>query len=424
MRQLQTHLSGVAWMAAERVWMLLSGVVVGFAVARSLGPEDLGRFSVALAISAVLSGLAAAGIDSVLIRRLSIESTDATDDEILAAGAGLRVLGSSACVVLVGIVSICLFPRSPDIALMAILIASAGIFRAPEVLSLWLQARNQYRQAAVGRTAARICGDIVRIVLIFQQASALWFACAMTLEGVASAAIFCVVWSRKLAKPHKFDKRLASELFRTGRPVMMSGLASALYARLDQLVLFHLLGPASNGLYAAAARVSEAFNVVFLSIGTVAAAHFGRLVGAPAERVSREMLIYYRGMTLMGLALATALSLLAGPIIATAYGREFEDAASILRIHAWTLALVCMSVAMEPWFYHHDKVRYFVPKTILSLLCALPLTFFGTKFFGPQGTAGAIVITYLVSVVFSNALFPGLRGAFEFQIAGFRISRS
>ncbi|MEJ1963916.1 MAG: hypothetical protein WDO56_21155 [Gammaproteobacteria bacterium] len=125
-------------------------------------------------------------------------------------------------------------------------------------------------------------------------------------------------------------------------------------------------------------------------------------------------------MTLWGLVVSGAICALAGPIVAFVYGPGFAPTAPILRVHAWTFSLVCTSVALEPWFYHHRKLGYFIPKTLLALLFSLPAVYVGTRFFGPVGTATAVVATYAVSVFVSNAVLPGVRDAFRFQVRTFR----
>jgi hypothetical protein len=77
--------------------------------------------------------------------------------------------------------------------------------------------------------------------------------------------------------------------------------------------------------------------------------------------------------------------------------------------------LVFASAALEPWFYQHGKLRYLVWKTLIGLGFALPAVYVGTLVGGPVGTAAAVVLTYFVSVVGSNAMLPAIRPAFAFQ---------
>lgn len=394
--------------------MLLSGIIVGFWIVRSLGPQQYGAFSVALSVTAVFAALSAAGLETVVIRRLC--SGNHPVGSVVVTAIALRLAGSALYIlVCVGAATI-LLPDYAGVVMMTAVISAAAFFRAADVVGLWLQVENRYGTAARTRIAVRIAGDAVRVLFILQGASAIWFAFAIVVEAVIGCAAFLVIGRSVLRQRVRIDQPLARSLLADGVPVMGSAILAALYARIDQLVLFNLYGAVDNGYYAASARISEAFNVVLLSVGTVAAAHFGRLASAPDHEVRQELKVYFRSMALLGCALAALLSIFARPIVQLVYGEEFQPSVDILRVHAWTFALVSASVGLEPWFYHYRKLHYYVPKTLFTLIFALPAVLLGTYWQGPVGTAAAVVATYFVSVFATNLLLPGLRDAFRFQM--------
>lgn len=406
------------WMLAERVWMMVSGVVIGFWVVRSLGPEEFGKFSVALAVTAVLGGLATVGIDTVVVRRLSSGGHDTR--AVLITAASLRLAGSFCYVLLCWIASLLLFPDSTEVAAIAFILAASALFRVTEVTGLWLQAEQRFGRAACARIVVRVAGDIVRVGLILSGSGVIWFAVGVLVESAVAFVLFVALGWKFWKRPGLPDRANARSMFADGRPVMISGLIAALYARTDQLVLFNLAGPEQNGFYAAAVRISEAFVVLLLSVSAVAAAHFGRLSSAPDAQVQRDLQRFYRNMVVAGFAVSGLISLAAGPIVHAVYGPHFEPTVPILRVHAWTFALVAASVGLEPWFYHHGRLAQYVTKTLVTLIVCVPTVIGATHFFGPVGTAGAVVATYAVSVFATNILLPGARDAFRFQVRAFQ----
>ena len=406
------------WMLAERIWMLVSGVLIGFWVVRSLGPAEFGKFSAALSVAAVLSGLSTMGLDTVVVRRLSSGGLDAR--AVLIAAASLRLIGSIFYTVLCWAASLLLFPDSTQVAAIAFIVAASSLFRATEVTGLWLQAEQRFDRAAGARIVVRVAGDIIRVGLIMSGSGVIWFALGMLAESAVAFVLFVVLGWRFWKRPGLPDPAIARSMFADGRPVMISGVIAALYARTDQLVLFNLGGPEQNGYYAAAVRLSEAFVVVLLSVSSVAAAHFGRLASAPAMQVDRDLQRFYRSMVLAGLTVSGFISLAAGPIVHIVFGPNFEPTVPILRVHAWTFALVAASVGLEPWFYHHGRLTQYVTKTLVTLAFCVPTVFVATHFFGSVGTAGAVVATYAVSVFVTNIMLPGARDAFRFQIRAFQ----
>ena len=412
------QLSNVGWMLAERVWMLLSGVVIGFWVIRALGPDEFGKFSAALSLTAVLGGLATVGLDTVVVRRLSSSLHDTK--KILLAAAALRIVGSLCLTLLSWIGARLLFPASPEVADIALVVAASALFRVTDVVGLWLQAENQFGRAARARIMVRAAGDIMRVALILKGSSVLWFAYAALAESAVACLLFAAIGWKFWRHPGRLDCTIARSLFANGRPVMVSGLISALYSRVDQFVLFNLAGAEANGHYAAAVRISEAFVVLLVSISSVAASHFGRLAAAPPQQVDRDLRRYYRNMVIAGLAVSALLSMAARPIVLGVYGANFEATVPVLRVHAWTFALVAASVGLEPWFYHHGRLTQYVPKTLITLAFCVPAVLLATHFFGPAGAAAAVVATYAVSVFATNAFLPGARDAFRFQVRAFQ----
>ena len=408
------HVPTVGWMLVERLWMVISAIVVGFWIIRALGPADYGRFSAALTVAAVLAALSVMGMETVVVRRLA--SGQHEPSAVLSTAVIYRLAGSVVYVPLCWGAAKVVFPSYADVAAMAAIIASATVFRAADVVGFWQQVEGRYGQAARNRILARLVGDLLRIWLVLNGAGLVWFAVATLVEGIASAVVFLVSGRGVLRFRTVPDSSLARRMFADGWPLMGSAILAALYARIDQIVLFKIMGSVENGYYAAAVRISEAFNVVILSISTVAAAHFGRLTDASDSEFLKELHSYHRSMLFGSALIATALCTFADPLVKVMYGTSFLESATILRIHAWTLVLVCASVALEPWFFHFEKLRAYLAKTVITLLFSIPATIAGTRWFGAQGTALAVVATYFVSVFLTNAILPSLRGAFRFQI--------
>lgn len=405
-----------AWLIAEKMALLLSGLFVGLWVVRTLGPEQFGRFSAALSVTSIFAGLSVMGLETVTLRRFAARTSNAS--ALMAASASLRLIGSVAYAIICWLVARTFFAQDPGVATVALIVASGSIFRIPDVVGLWMQAEDRYRSAAIVRISVRATGDVARLALIWVGASMYWFAGAFVLESIVAGIVFSAVGRKAMTRPLIVDRVLCASLFREGRPIVVTAMLSALYARVDQLLLYKVMGADATGNYAAAVRISEVFNLVITSVAAVAASHFGRMHELPDSAFNAAMLAYYRLMLALGFVISLSLSLLAGPIVRLMYGDSFGEAVPLLRIHAWTVVLVFASVAIEPWFYHYGKVIHFVSKTILALAFSGPAVLLGVYWYGAEGAAMAVVATYAVSAFLTNALIPGARGAFRFQLRG------
>lgn len=401
----------LAWLVLEKALFLASTFLVGNWMARALGPEDFGRFSAALSISAVFGTVATMGLDTVLLRRFTIDATGSR--RILASAVTIRAAGAVAHVAFSVGAGLLLFGSDREGVLTTLLIAGAWLLRCLDVTGLKLQVEDRYPEAVGIRVATRAVGDAVRIVLILQGPSLLGFALAAVAEAAMSGALFHFAQRPAAIRNPSWNPGM----FRECLPIVVSGLLAGLYARVDQAVVYGLLGPAANGQYAAAVRLSELLNVLVVSLGAVAAPHFARLTDSPPSEFDRHLRRYVRAMTLAGMGAGLVLSLGAEAIIGLLYGSAFGPAASVLRIHAWSVPLVFMSVALEPWFFHYGKLDLYVLKTLVTLAVALPVMVLAAWFGGVQGVAAGLVGIYAVSVFGTNAVLPQARGVFRFQLS-------
>lgn len=404
----------VAWLVAEKVLFLASSFFVGVWVIRTLGATEFGKFSIALSITAVLASVATVGLDTVLLRRFASSVADTAAS--LAAAVALRLGGAVAHLALCWACARIFFGDDEQTALVTLIVASAALFRAMDVVGLRLQAQDHYARAASIRVLVRVCADTLRVGLILAGASTPWFAGAILAEAMIGAFLFACVDRRALASIVQVDRTAVRSMLREGWPIAVSGVLAGLYARIDQAVVYSALGAEANGLYAAAARISELFNLVIVSIAAVAAPHFARMHAATDSEFEAGLRGYFRTMVAMGLCIALVVGLVADPIMELLYGPAFAPAASILRFHAWSIPMVFASVALEPWFYHYGKTGLYVLKTVISLFFAAPLVVLGAHWFGSAGVAAAVVIVYAISVFATNALLPSARQAFRFQL--------
>jgi PST family polysaccharide transporter len=405
----------VGWLLSEKVMFLASTFFIGNWVAASLGPAAFGKFSIALSIAAVLGSVATLGLDTVLLRRFTIQPASAP--QLLFTAITLRLLGAIAHVAISGAAAL-LFFRSDFEGMFAVLLVSASaLFRIFEVAGLHLQAEDRYRRAVGIRLAARACADVLRLGLILTDPSIVGFALVMCFETFVGALLFFQAAHTKLLPRPARDPALFASLFREGLPVAISGVLAGLYARADQAVVFSMLGADANGQYAAAVRISELFNLLVVSVGAVAAPHFARLAGAPSAAFDQRLRVYARGMTALGVLVAIVVSLGSETIVRLLYGDAFVAAGSILRIHAWSIPLVFLSVAIEPWFFHYGKLDLYILKTVITLAVAVPLVWAGAWMAGTTGVAAALVAVYAVSVLGTNLLLPQARSVFMFQLS-------
>lgn len=137
------------------------------------------------------------------------------------------------------------------------------------------------------------------------------------------------------------------ELIRLGAPIAIGGLLVMGYGRIDQVLVFKLVGSKDAGLYAAAYRIYSQASFAPVSISTT---FFALLTAAFIASRSRFRALYQTSLELLlavsigGLAIAITY---ASAITTLLYGKGFAPAASALPILMGAFVLVCVGYLQD-----------------------------------------------------------------------------
>jgi O-antigen/teichoic acid export membrane protein len=322
--------SNTAVQVAGKGAVLALGAASIAVLTRYLGPNDYGRFTLALMYMQLFAVLADAGLYTTVVREIS---KDPSRTEELAGNAlTLRLLLSIAMIALGAGVSLAL-PYEPDVR-VAILLAGGPLLFGMLTSSLVtvMQARLRMARAVVGEVTGRACALALTLLVAGLD---LGFYAVIGAAAGGAAATLVVTWC--------LTRRVATVRFRATRAVWRQllvasvplGLALAInefYFRADTLII-SLYQPFDEvGLYTLAYRILEftlAFGTIFLM--TV----FPVLTEAVArdEPRARRMIETSTDLfVILGAPLVAGGLVLAPAVIELAGGAEFDDAATPLRI--------------------------------------------------------------------------------------------
>jgi O-antigen/teichoic acid export membrane protein len=190
---------------------------------------------------------------------------------------------------------------------------------------------------------------------------------------------------------------------------MLGALSAVIYLKSDILMLSYMAGQETTGIYAVAARLSEAWYVLPTAL---AMALFPRMVelreSAPrryAARVQDAM----DSFAAFGTLIAATSVFWAAPAVRLLFGADYAAAAGVLQIYAWvgivfaTRALIHKWLLVEGIFWASAMIHATgaVANVALNLLL-IPR-------YGAEGAALATVISYTLAPILLAPLVPSLR---------------
>jgi O-antigen/teichoic acid export membrane protein len=396
--------SNFAWLVADKLVRFMIGAGVGFYVARYLGPQGVGSLGYAAAIAGMVMLMAEGGLEAIVRRELVVAPVQAP--RTLAAALMWRLLVG---VVGYGLVLVlCLLPFAAADENRLLPIFGLMVFQ-PSVMvpELWFHARMQSRVTVFAQWGAALAGAGLRVVLVNSRAELIVFAWVAIIEVAFCAAL--LAWcARQAGLGLNFGGKVVGAAWRMAReawPLMLSGIAVAIYMRIDAVMLRNMAGEEAVGIYMAGVKFSEMwlFAPAALAASMIPRLTQAKLVGGAVY--AQKLWRYCQISALLGYGLAGAVFLVGPWLVRLAYGEAFAAAAPVQMVHAWVLLFASLGVARGQVCVLEGWTRFHLIATLIGAVVNIGLNWVLIPSHGPVGAAVATLAAQVVAAWLSTYLF-------------------
>jgi len=334
--RIKIYLHNTSWIMGEKFFTLGIGFFVTVLMARYLGPEQFGIIAYALSMAALFATAGHMGLSGLVVREI-VKKEDLRE-ETLGTTIFLKFLGYALGYLLLVSYAF-IYEDYQSIEFWALLIVGSSLlFRPLSVIDFWFQAHVQARFTAIARTGALLVAANVKVALVVLGAQVLMFAYAHLLE-VVLAGIFLVLIYRRTASVSLFSWKLsivrAKELLSQGWMVLLGSLFATVYLRIDQIMLKWYIGVEEVGIYAVAARLSEAWYFVPVAIVASLFPRLIKLKETDPQRYQYRLQQIFELLFVIALGVAIFMSFVSTPLISLFFGERYLASAPILAIHIW-----------------------------------------------------------------------------------------
>ena len=229
------YLGNTSWLFGEKVVRLIVTFFVGILIVRYLGPNDFGLLSYAISFAGLFSTLATLGLDTIITRELVKQPKKR--DIILGSVFTIRLIGSFLSFVFIGI-AVWLTSENPFTVLLIAIIALSTIFQSFNVIDYYFQSRVQAKYSVIVLFTSLMLGSLIKVILIILEADLIWFAMVTSLEIGFLAIGYLIVYKINDLKitNWKYQKDLALNMLKDSWPLILSGLAIAIYMKIGQIM--------------------------------------------------------------------------------------------------------------------------------------------------------------------------------------------
>jgi PST family polysaccharide transporter len=301
-------------------------------VNRAFGTLELGRFSLAVAISSVLILSTNNGFSAILKRDIAVDYSRASAYTGTFWTLRLLILVVLGSFVTLGGRFVMIQDRRTALIVMAVFIAKS-IDSLGEICFGVYQAYSRMIFYSVARVAqfATLLGCCLVALFYFKSADVFYSAFVGVSAVFLLLNVACV--RTVLGIVPKFSKDLLSYVFKESWPLIVNAFAYIAYARVGILSVGSLLGVEAAGIYTAGVNILSGLAMLPAACGVVLFPAMSRSF----ERDQGELVRLIRKATLMLAAaglLITSVLLLVGPWLIRLYGKLPSNATETLHILA------------------------------------------------------------------------------------------
>ena len=316
--------------------------VLAVLLARLLGAAEYGLYTVALSIAAVGSALAVFGLDSAMIRYLSVYAARGDGPRMrgsLQIGFGipiaLSMIAAAVIVVMADRIATSLIgePALAPLLRITALLVPAMVLNS--LLAAMLQGLRQFGRSVLAEQLLQPTSRGVLLVLFALTGMSAVLAMVAMLLSTVAVGIIMLVYLRRAIPRVKSATRPTGEIVRFSLPVYFSNVVNTFSGNLQTLLLGALSSVASAGIFAIANQIQMVGSLFHAAIVRATMPLFAELHDA-GERSRLEHLYQTTSKWTFSLNMPFFLISVAFPeALMALFGPEFTDGTQALVILAW-----------------------------------------------------------------------------------------
>lgn len=385
-----------AWLFFEKVFRLVLSFLLTVLIARHLGAENLGIYSLALSYIVIISSILSLGLDEIVVKKLVDSKCGKHNDEVITSFVIIK--GGLTLASLLVMVCIAQLIQS-DLALYVAIMIVGLIFKVSSIIELYYISRTEGKVVSLCLLISNILSSLFKLYLLYVGYELFWFVFAYTFELLLMAVFILVYFFKNEKFRYHFSTRTIRELIDKGWPLMLSGVIISLYMKLDQLMIGYIMTSKDVGIYAAAAKLSEVW--YFIPV-VVMSSLFPTLIRYYETNLSLfkvKMHQIFVSFAFLSISLSLVITYFADGLISVAYGADFNEAGEVLSVHVWASVFIFFNIIYGKWIVIENLQKSKIRLDLLSVIINVLLNIFLIPPYGVAGAAYATLLCYPLSLL-------------------------
>ena len=321
-----------------RVVNLALGVVVTALLARALGSAGYGQWSTILVVLGLIGYLANFGMQNVAVREAARDPEH--EHEWIGAVIMLRliILGP---VIVISVAAILVMQQSQQMLVAGLILIVTMPFSGVGALQLVFQLRVNNLVPMLVLTLRSVLWATAVAIIFWKGGGMIALAIGLSATNAIGSVVQAVAALRAAPRRPRPSRKQLAPLMRAGIPLGISGMLIMSYARVDQVLVFQIVGSKAAGLYGSVYNVLDQSSFVPISILTTLAPVMAASWPGDRARLLRTARLTAELMAIASLGALAFAGVAATPIVRLIFGPEFVRAAPALPVLGAAFVFIC-----------------------------------------------------------------------------------
>ena len=384
--------------AGNVIFRLISLVVIIY-LARYLGTTGFGKYNFVFAYLAFFGIIADLGLQTILVREMSRNSSMAP--KLIGNAYIIRLILTVFAVVLSMIV-ITLMSYPEDTTSYIYIAAFTLLFMSfSDFYTAIFQANLKMEYSIFAKLSFKILSAILILWIIFSHGTLTQVMIVLVFSEMVRTLV-SYLFSRKFVRPQfDIDFKLLKYFLKESLPIALSGIIWVIYYNIDIVMLSSMKGDAPVGIYSAPYRLSEPLifipQALMISLFPIMSESFKN----SKDRLIKSYRLSFKYLLIISIPIVIGTTLIADKIILLIYDASFVNSTSVLQILIWALVFASVNSVLLTLLISMDKQKLNTLSTGLCAIVNITLNLILIPILSYNGAAIATVATNIVLFVAS-----------------------
>ncbi|EPC6194292.1 oligosaccharide flippase family protein [Vibrio cholerae] len=405
------YLKSGLWVLIEKVTKILTTLAITSILARTVSVEEFGVYSYYLAIFAITTLLVSFGSEQLVIKDSS-KGIECTLESFFI----IRLISSViTCIFL--ILFLYLFKLDYYYTLA---IALVSICQSFMVMTSYYQGIVNYKGISILSSFSLLISLLIKIFLVAEYQER-YLSVVMIFDFLLISFILALFLSKhiKIINNTSSLKLSIVRNFKRSFPLLISALGIVIYSRIDQFMIYKMLGSEQLALYSSVVRIGD----VFAFIPAVAINAFIPYYEKKKNEGSDVILKFFKYVVIYAIIVIFIINFFSSTIISILYGDKYMSSTDILRFYSLAIFFSYIGAASNVWLIAHELQKYKTYRILGGCIINVFLNFLWIPSYGIQGAVFATIISQCFASWILNVVSKKTKPLFILQNKAFIIYR-